>query len=820
MRIASLFFAIAIALSWLPPAHARGIVQPPFVRHWTCFTDDGAYVVAVKNGIVYYRSNNGVGAVTLSTGQRRWTALSGQRNLDAKFVGKTLFVLVPETKTVHAIAAETGKVRELARLPNSVEKLGADTNNLYVLDGAAQLTALSQATGKILWSRTLVASVRNAMLQLAVTNGAVYVGIDDVGEFGVDPITGKTLWNRRCDYASLYIPRVIGRDVITHFDSLRRINVRTGKSIWKRTDKEEHGEGVFGDIVLGYKGKTLTGYASSDGHALWKLSTDFGGSGFSGIDEPDFVTDTGEILLSGNKVVCISRSGKLLWQKQAPITGTPVYADQNYIVTTDILRILCYKRDALPPLPKAAGAQKALAERLASQLELIDDAERQQLNKLKPYSFAPFFKKYMEWVRAYDALTKNGDKDELRSYGYYHLIMEVQPLLHSLCEKRDTALVLNAWERIGEKSSWRDELESVLQRKGDPAGYIPILVKNLRQTPLEKRQSSVALAAVAYSSHTEAVALMIEALNDSKAAHSWRTQAFRHLAKTGGEAGIAAVRGARAKRKERKPWFESIDLAKLDKREIEAVKQDNLGRTWMLFRSPVFGNYSDLFVVEKKGETWGRPIFTGVWTGRTFRTEAPKDFRGIPLSKLVQSEWIQIFPGDASLQADQDSDGLTDLVEARLGLNPNQADTDMDGISDAVDPCPNVAPQILGDTEKIIAACIEAHFFEQEWGTPAILSVEGVKPLELYGYADMLLWGSQPTLNKLYGGGVNLINFSSPEDRRKDKGPFIVYSKDRQRARTIISRYSGGLNGEGVEVFLQKIGDDWFVVDIQGRWVS
>jgi hypothetical protein len=39
-------------------------------------------------------------------------------------------------------------------------------------------------------------------------------------------------------------------------------------------------------------------------------------------------------------------------------------------------------------------------------------------------------------------------------------------------------------------------------------------------------------------------------------------------------------------------------------------------------------------------------------------------------------------------------------------------------------------------------------------------------------------------------------------------------------ARTVISRYSGGLNGDGIEVTLTKVGDEWFATDLQMRYVS
>jgi hypothetical protein len=171
---------------------------------------------------------------------------------------------------------------------------------------------------------------------------------------------------------------------------------------------------------------------------------------------------------------------------------------------------------------------------------------------------------------------------------------------------------------------------------------------------------------------------------------------------------------------------------------------------------------------------------------------------------------------------------LTDVVEARLGTDPRRADTDGDGVADAVDPCPNAAPRPLTDDEKIIAAAVRARFFEEDWSVPAVISVEGIRPFELTGYPRALIWEqgrTQGPLGKMYAGGVNVIGFQPPEagdPERRAKLPkeVIRYSADKKTAHTIISRYSGGLNGDGIEVTLKKIGDEWFVIDLQGRYVS
>ncbi len=200
------------------------------------------------------------------------------------------------------------------------------------------------------------------------------------------------------------------------------------------------------------------------------------------------------------------------------------------------------------------------------------------------------------------------------------------------------------------------------------------------------------------------------------------------------------------------------------------------------------------------------------------------------MKRFIASEWIKILPDDASIRKDTDGDGLTDLVELRLGTDPNRRDTDGDGVPDALDPCPNAASRALNDDEKIVAACVEARFFGLTDESPAVLTVAGVKPFQLYGYPSTIMW-SPPEKRKaakwipphrglasVYAGGVNLIEILPPGDQQHD--PMIQYGKNHKSATTLIRRYSGGLNGEGIEVKLIKIGNEWFVVDMRLQYVS
>ncbi|WP_395094928.1 PQQ-binding-like beta-propeller repeat protein [Armatimonas sp.] len=792
---------------------AQILAAPPYVRQWTQFVGDGVHVMAIEKGTVYYQCRDGVVALNLATGTKKWSSLAGQWVADTCLRDGILYALV-EGNALYAIDASTGTPRLLQRFPQGIRRLTQDSEQLYVFDERGALHALSPRTGQVLWSTVLVSSPKpdTVSVVLAATREGVYAGIDAKGkrgeELGIAPESGKVLWRRKVSFPDLYSHTVIEGDVIFGGEKPRRINARTGNVVWTARGYIAQGS-VLGNTWLTSGWDTTQGHDLATGKRLWRSPVPYGEILDSCSDGQSVLLHTinegpkpyGMPLVEGT--YCISREGKLLWQADKPFTGAPIFADQNHIVTWDQNenRLLGYIPGALPRLPATETEKKALAERLVAQFELLDAAERHQLEKLKPYSAPAFIAQYLDW----DSRTTP--------------IPDLDNYLLAFCEKENTAALLGIWKTLGERRRRREGVEGALKAKGEEAGYIPTFVQNLRD---QKSSSSALLSAISHSSHPDAVAFLLDALRDPKAPAEWRAAAFEHLAGTGGAEGVAAIRAVRSSLKQpspRKPWFASFDLESLPKK---AVQKDAKGRTWALFQTDILGNSGDCFIVEKKAEGWGTPVFTGVWTGNTIRDNAPETFRGIRTEKLMATEWIKIFPDDPTLRKDTDGDGLTDLVEARLGTNPNKADTDGDGLSDAVDPCPTAAPRPLGDTEKILAACVEARFFDQNSERPLILFAPGVAPFEFDSNRGYLLWkqlrrrGPRATRP---GGGFDEddgLCFRHLNRLKSPKEQPITFGSDGQTARVALAPENTGWCGtfSGGEAFsLRKIDGDWFVVD-------
>ncbi len=185
---------------------------------------------------------------------------------------------------------------------------------------------------------------------------------------------------------------------------------------------------------------------------------------------------------------------------------------------------------------------------------------------------------------------------------------------------------------------------------------------------------------------------------------------------------------------------------------------------------------------------------------------------------------------DASLRIDQDGDGLTDVVEKRLGTNPLKADSDGDGDPDGVDPWPNAAPRPLSDAEEVLAAILEARYhFSSNDGPAIFFAPKGLKPFEMVGWNGPLLWQEQvdkrwsTPLEQCYEQGVGFISFRGSSQSKTPASweeSVLSWNSDRTEARTTISTYYGGRSGNGYTAVVRKIDGHWVVVAMQRAYVS
>jgi hypothetical protein len=232
--------------------------------------------------------------------------------------------------------------------------------------------------------------------------------------------------------------------------------------------------------------------------------------------------------------------------------------------------------------------------------------------------------------------------------------------------------------------------------------------------------------------------------------------------------------------------------------------------------------------MQYNGKKWTNPIFTGVIGWK----------EGYP-------NWFTNFVGNPQLTKDSDNDGWTDLIEQRLGTNPNNPDSDGDGCIDSEDKNPLAAPRSFNEEEQILYATFKAVFQngygDQGSGSPYLIELHpGVEPIEFEGSNWVIIskkYGTESPLSKLFMRGLGYVSFTNPffyeydftskwvkkhqnETEKFEMRPIISWNKDRTEAIVQLSVVWDGLSGRGFEIHLKKIHGYWIVTTIDDTWES
>ncbi|MCX6543970.1 MAG: thrombospondin type 3 repeat-containing protein [Acidobacteria bacterium] len=167
----------------------------------------------------------------------------------------------------------------------------------------------------------------------------------------------------------------------------------------------------------------------------------------------------------------------------------------------------------------------------------------------------------------------------------------------------------------------------------------------------------------------------------------------------------------------------------------------------------------------------------------------------------------------AEVWQDSDGDGLTDIEELRLGLDPKNNDSDGDGIPDGQDVCPNYAPPAgseSSESQQILQAAFFATFGLT--GSRAMLMPDQASErVQFVGYAGPVIYG-RPGPGSRPGGPF--AGFG---------GVFVswdIVNRTTGEATVLASDYEGPLAAGGQNVYLRKLRGRWYVVAQTTTWVS
>ncbi len=256
------------------------------------------------------------------------------------------------------------------------------------------------------------------------------------------------------------------------------------------------------------------------------------------------------------------------------------------------------------------------------------------------------------------------------------------------------------------------------------------------------------------------------------------------------------------------------DRLAVDKEKFLSFNTDSAGVKWALIEWDALGAPNDLWVVHRSGTRWVDPIFTGV------TTYWPHSQTGLPregdekhekeMSALIAGKgWVKKFVDNPALATDTDKDGLTDVVERWLGLDPKNPDTDGDGILDGVDKNPTAKAHSMSADDQAMQAVMNmmcVSYFEPNRNFMIGLP-EGVEPFPIESCTGSV-YLREPPARFPKATGVRFGHWFTIASGVKhlDKSGGDV---------EINVRESGGYYELVLEVRVKKIGSEWFCISVR-----
>jgi hypothetical protein len=242
------------------------------------------------------------------------------------------------------------------------------------------------------------------------------------------------------------------------------------------------------------------------------------------------------------------------------------------------------------------------------------------------------------------------------------------------------------------------------------------------------------------------------------------------------------------------------------------------------FVDSYLGSLDDLWLIESKPDDSSRPpsLFLGRLDG------AGRD--GAPLSLRIDGDVVEIGIAGEELsrlkvewsraRLDSDEDGIPDLAEKRLRLDPLRRDTDGDGLEDSIDPAPNARSGLEQTEDERIRMALFRQFFLFEREVRRGLAVIDT-PLEWRGRNDFtiaLTQQEQEQFNEEVGfGGITRVGIEALAGDSAEEQPFFGLRgrplRDNERLYSLVL-LRGPLEGVGYQVIVRRLVGRWFIAEL------
>ncbi|MCH7904357.1 MAG: PQQ-like beta-propeller repeat protein [Armatimonadetes bacterium] len=829
---------------------------PPFVREWTHLLDRSMGYMetpTVAGSSVYFTSGGSCVSFDVSAQRVDWTwRPRGEQYARSVAVDEdSVYVLITASGEgpgwIAALDRATGEHKRSVRRSGEDSPMAAQDGVLVAMTEPRTLSGIDTAKMEIIWSTEVFVEKGEEEFKWwalrsppVISNGQVYINTWEFETLALDLKTGEIFWKVTNSRSQVAVADEAGVVLVSQGGGLVGRQVKSGQVIWRADGDANDYAGVFAGNFVTLGRNIVRALDIRTGSLSW--SVDVGDQNMSGGYQFGLVADSTLIIRSMDELVAFSPTGARKWTVPADIGFSfPIWIQGDKFVCTDGERFLGYRTGEYDPIPDSAAGRQELARSMASQYVLLDNAERARLKSMGADAILPLAEAMAENGRLYDKY--KGREDEIDNFRFYSLVMDIMGDLAGIFYGEHTDGIMQIAEALPKGNLARDNLLRLLADRGDPAhstSYFLIQVADIPADELEFGKFSSALTSLANSPEPEAVEFMIGLLQNEAVDSRVRELAYVNLARVGGAAGLKAVLAERFGRRLLAPLEKRMKLSELveDSERRTAIidtRKDDDGTLWALITSDAMGSYSDLWIVHRENDKWVQPLFTGLTqVSRRIRNRpdnVEQSYKGYSVSDIVAGLWFDLLVGEKTVSSDRDGDGLTDLMEERLGTDPADPDTDDDGTGDLVDPWPMVKPRTLTNKEAFFAAVFEARYHFDTDVSPAIFTGEkGMEPFEMPGWHGPVIWTDEERrsnrtdkLSGLWEEGVAFLGFEEARDFDDDSPPSgqtITWNEDLSEGTVIISTYYGGLNGTGYFVRAKKFGNRWVVIEMYMQYIS
>jgi len=830
-------------------AYSDDEIRPPFKKICSFAAKEQICDFVVGNDIAYFGCGSFYGACNVRTGRLIWG-----KNIPEKYFGvnvfyynDVLYVAIGRWK-ISACDPKTGN--ELWSIPlkcYSSPILINDNKLITMLQGGI-ISAVDINSHKVSWSQNLIPALPDSeRAKMNMREGVIFTGSGLLVHqshkvnrlWCLDSCDGRIRWAYRFGGKDGLISFTADEEQVyltTNKDDVIALDKDKGKLRWKVKCPTYHFKPVLIENLLVLIGNDGVLYALSreDGALRWNqtISRDLH------LNVSPISVHNNTILISDERRIhAFDQTGAKLWKfdSEENLFYQPITVTRDGLLLAGSHEFFTFVMGEPPKIPESSEERKKLATRLVSHFEKLNRDEKKMLAKLGDEAFEellPIATAYFEEVDREATENAADAKAGKKTQEFWEIYQDFPEILGKVTSRKHTDVLIKLYEKCKRDFS-RNSITSILAEKGEEEKIIPLFIEILqRESKNSKRgYSKSELDFICASRDPRAVRFLIDTLNNKSADPALRNSAYVSIAGTGGEEGLKAVLENRNTTRTIPTLNEFMRISKTGLKvknpkyihsysddasaRLIQIKKDKRGETWGLFLSFALGSAGDLWISKHDGKKWMTPVFTGA-----------------ALKEPGTHDWLSMFAGNKKIYIDSDGDGLTDLFEKRLGLNPESKDTDGDGIPDNLDKNPLAPERALSEREQVLAAAFEGRFrFYDARPVPCIVELPGgVEPFEMTGWDWVVIAvpkGKSSPLFKVIGKGVAVAHFKSPSydfaGNACHKGindDFILWNEDHSEARLHLVTYYGVLDSTGFDIHVKKFGNDWVVIGARLIWVS